>query len=256
MEYIYGITVLLATTLGAIAGIGGGVIIKPIFDIFKFHDTATISFYSSLIVLSMSAISIIKLIKKGVKFKRNIIIYISFGSIIGGFLGENLLNTYISSMSFSKDLSYLQNELLLISLVLILLYTIFNSRFKTFRIENNILIFIVGLVLGIISVFLGIGGGPLNILLLTLFFSYDQRESACYSIGIIFFAQISKILTIIFRGDFYKYEISILPILCLLAVIGGYIGAHFNRSLKLSSIKKIYISTLIGLVLVCINILI
>lgn len=256
MEYIYGITVLLATTLGAIAGIGGGVIIKPVFDIFKFHDTATISFYSSLIVLSMSTISIFKLIKKGVKFQRNIISYISLGSIIGGIFGENLLNTYISSMAFSKDLSYLQNELLLISLILILLYSIFNSKFRTFKIRSNISIFTIGFILGIISIFLGIGGGPLNILLLTLFFSYDQRESACYSIGIIFFAQISKLLTIILRGDICKYEISILPILCILAVIGGYVGTHLNRSLKLSSIKKIYISTLIGLVLVCINIII
>ncbi|MEG0398391.1 MAG: TSUP family transporter, partial [Cetobacterium sp.] len=88
VNIIYGIIVLIATTIGSIAGIGGGVIIKPAFDTLGIHNPTTISFYSSIAVFTMALISILKLLKTGVVLKKEIILPISFGSIIGGILGE------------------------------------------------------------------------------------------------------------------------------------------------------------------------
>lgn len=49
-----------ASIIGAICGIGGGVIIKPVLDAFGVMDVATISFLSGCTVLSMTTYSVIK----------------------------------------------------------------------------------------------------------------------------------------------------------------------------------------------------
>ena len=56
----------LASVIGSICGIGGGVIIKPVLDAWNLYSVSTISFISGCIVLSMSAYSVLeaKLTKK------------------------------------------------------------------------------------------------------------------------------------------------------------------------------------------------
>lgn len=255
MLIIYMSIVLLSTIIGAVAGIGGGVIIKPLFDIFNFHDTSTISLYSSFVVLSMSTVSMIKLIKKKVNFNKKIIIAIVIGSVLGGISGQTLFSFMTESSKYSEDISLIQNVLLLITFVIILIYYVFKNKFSSYRVQNPLLIMLLGFTLGSISVFLGIGGGPLNILLLTLCFSYDQRESAVYSIAIIFFSQISKFITLIYKNSFHNYDMSIVPFLCITAVVGGYIGISLNRNISLKAIEKIYITTVVGLIFICVNII-
>ena len=55
----------LASTIGAICGIGGGVIIKPALDAFGIMDVSTISFLSGCTVLSMSLYSVGKSLRSG-----------------------------------------------------------------------------------------------------------------------------------------------------------------------------------------------
>ena len=50
----------LASTIGAICGIGGGVIIKPVLDAFGIMSVSKISFLSSCTVLSMTTYSVVK----------------------------------------------------------------------------------------------------------------------------------------------------------------------------------------------------
>ncbi|HBG5346526.1 TPA: hypothetical protein KQG29_003979 [Clostridioides difficile] len=48
---------IFATIIGAITGIGGGVIIKPVLDLIWVFDITTISVLSSFTVLLMSIVS-------------------------------------------------------------------------------------------------------------------------------------------------------------------------------------------------------
>ena len=57
--FVYCAVVLFATTLGALAGIGGGVIIKPVFDAFGEYTVGEISVMSSCAVFAMSLLSIL-----------------------------------------------------------------------------------------------------------------------------------------------------------------------------------------------------
>ena len=60
MAAVYFLIALFATTAGAMTGMGGGVIIKPLLDLLGGYDTATIGVLSSLTVLIMSLVSVAK----------------------------------------------------------------------------------------------------------------------------------------------------------------------------------------------------
>ena len=57
---IFVLVAFLASVIGCICGIGGGVIIKPVLDAFGLYSVSTISFMSGCIVLSMTTYSVVK----------------------------------------------------------------------------------------------------------------------------------------------------------------------------------------------------
>ena len=60
MAVFYLVISFLTSLVGAICGIGGGVIIKPTLDFLALADAATISFLSGCTVLAMSAYNVIR----------------------------------------------------------------------------------------------------------------------------------------------------------------------------------------------------
>ena len=81
----------LASTAGAICGIGGGVIIKPTLDLFQMASVSTISFLSGCTVLSMSLYSVGRGLlahDSTVDFKTGT--PLALGAAIGGVFGTQL----------------------------------------------------------------------------------------------------------------------------------------------------------------------
>ena len=65
MQYIiYFILALLATTVGSLTGMGGGVIIKPLMDVFGGYDVQTIGVISSITVFTMAISFLIYFVNK------------------------------------------------------------------------------------------------------------------------------------------------------------------------------------------------
>lgn len=254
---LYSFIVLLATTIGAIAGLGGGIIIKPLFDMLAIHNASSISFYSSCAVFTMCIVSIIKQLKKGFTFDWIILSFISTGSLIGGLIGEFIFDSTINFLDESL-LKVIQSIMLVITLLIILIYTINKEKINKYKIKNKTFIFLSGFFLGCISIFLGIGGGPLNVSLLIFLFSLDMKHAAVYSLATIFFSQISKLSKIILLGSITDFNLSLLPFICVSSILGGYLGTVFNQKLSSRIIEKIYMMLLIFLILVscynaCIN---
>lgn len=83
---LYFIVIVLANTVGAVSGMGGDVIIKPIFDFMCAHDVAAISFYSATAVFTMSVVSTTRQLTSGRKFNWQIVSWGSFGAVLGGSL--------------------------------------------------------------------------------------------------------------------------------------------------------------------------
>ncbi len=247
--FIYGVIVMFAAVAGTVSGLGGGVIIKPLFDMAGFHSMGEIGFYSSVSVFTMSLVSMIKQIKGGFEFNYKKILYISCGSIIGGLIGEKIFEE-VASLFSNRQVKVIQSSIFALILLSVLIYTFNKHKMKQYKLKNFFAVFLTGLILGAVSVFLGIGGGPLNIAVLMLLFSCDMKESAVYSIVMIFFSQLSKLGSLLVEGKVTAYELSLVPAICTISIVGGFIGTILNQRLDSRKIEKIYVTILIGLFLI------
>ena len=244
---IYSAVILAATTLGAFVGLGGGVIIKPVLDFIGSEPRMQVDFLSAMAVFTMSVVSTGKYLKKKQKYDAGIILFIASGSIIGGYLGSavmDIIGVYIDQ----QIIRCIQAFTLAVLLIAVSIYV---SKCKfSFHIKNKVAILVVGLVLGFFASFLGIGGGPINVAVLTLFFSMSVKDAAVYSVAIIFFSQLSKLITIFATAGFepYAYQWKTLIFILPAAVIGGIIGSSLNRKIDDSVIRKVFVAVMICLV--------
>ena len=94
---IYALVVVVATSLGAVAGLGGGVIIKPLLDLVGFHDAATINLYSAAAVFTMCVVSLAKQLQAGFTFDRRTVLLVSAGSLAGGVVGDAVFGALTAS---------------------------------------------------------------------------------------------------------------------------------------------------------------
>ena len=90
-QILFFVVSLLASVAGAICGIGGGVIIKPVLDMAHLADVSTISFLSGCTVLSMSCYSVGKsMLAKDSSVDLKSGTYLAVGAAIGGVCGQQL----------------------------------------------------------------------------------------------------------------------------------------------------------------------
>lgn len=251
LQLVYSAVILLATTLGAFVGLGGGVIIKPVLDFIGAEPRMQVDFLSSVAVFTMSIVSTTKQIKNKVEFRKNIVLLIALGSIAGGFLGSRCMDM-LEGTAPSDTVRCIQAFVLAVLLIFVCIY-VAKDR-KSFHVENNAAICFVGLSLGFIASFLGIGGGPINVAVLTLFFSMNVKESAVYSVAIIFFSQLSKLITMFMSSgiEAYSHQWKTLLFILPAAILGGIIGSGLNRKSDDKIIRKIFTAMMV--VLVALNI--
>ncbi len=62
-----------------------------------------------------------------------------------------------------------------------------------------------------------------------LFFSMSMKEATVYSVAVIFFSQLSKLVTYVATATVPKFDYRILLIAAPAAVIAGIIGAALNK---------------------------
>lgn len=234
MSFIYFMIAIIATSLGAMAGLGGGVIIKPVLDALGNYNLETISILSSATVLAMAIVSTIKQIRTGFVLKKNMYI-LALGSIIGGGLGKVLFSIIISN--FDSDLV---RGFQAVILAILLVIVIFKDQLPIIQIENFIVTFIVGVMLGTIAAFLGIGGGPINVAILCMLLGFIIKDAAVISVFIILFSQISKLVLIYLDTGFAIYELGMLWFMIPGGILGGIIGSMLNRKLTDTHINKIF----------------
>ena len=234
---IYTAVILIATFFGSFVGLGGGVIIKPVLDAIGIDPVDTVSFLSAVAVFAMSVSSTARHIIHKTRFETRVILYLSAGSAVGGWIGDRLFRYLLEH--FEEELvKGVQSLILGLLLVAVIVYV--NGRFKSYSIRNGAGIAAVGLGLGVMSSFLGIGGGPINVAVLVLFFSFSMKDSAVYSVAVIFFAQLTKLITIYASNRFEPYDLKILLFIIPAAVVGGLIGARLNRICKEKSIQIVF----------------
>lgn len=240
VSIIYALVVFAATFLGSFVGLGGGVIIKPMLDVINAHSLAEISFFSACAVFAMSVTSTTQHIIKKTPIKMNIVLLISLGSVTGGILGNHLFNLALDKASMPNIVKGIQSTILCALLIFIVVNVCGN--FKKFHIKNPLAILISGFILGTVASFIGIGGGPINVAVLTILFSFSMKDAAVYSIAIIFFSQLASIITTYINTGFIGFDLKVLLFIIPAGIIGGLVGSRFNRKCNEKTIQKVFVT--------------
>ncbi len=235
---LYFVIIVFANTLGAISGMGGGVLIKPLFDLIHVHSVAAISFYSSVAVLTMSIVSTSKQIKNGIKVNWPFAIQVSLGAFVGGLLGNQVFEWILKLFPGGREVQLVQIILTIITLVFSFMHS--KGLFKNQQYNSAVLTTVAGLMLGFLASLLGIGGGPINVALLMLLFNVPIKQATVYSIITIFFSQFSKVTTILLTADLARYDLTILYFIIPGAVIGGFLGSAISGKVTEEKVNMIY----------------
>lgn len=245
---LYFVIIIVANMVGAVSGMGGGVIIKPLLDLIGVHSVATISFYSSVAVFTMSLVSTYRQVRQGIVLSWMKVGFLSCGAILGGILGNHFLNWLLSNMENEELVLVFQILLTMLSLLFAFLYSIKNWR--SFNQTSKIAYLACGLVLGSLASLLGIGGGPINVSLLMLVFSLPIKEATVYSIATILFSQLSKLATILVQGQLGQFDLSLLFYIVPAAIIGGFLGAYLSKRLSVKKVERTFQAVILVVLLI------
>lgn len=239
---LFAIVSFLASIAGAICGIGGGVIIKPTLDTFGWASVSTISFLSGCTVLAMSCYSVGKSMLAGEKLvDLKTGTPLAIGAAAGGVLGKQLF-TVVKSMSANPSaVGGVQAGCLAVITMYTLIYTLNKSSVKTKRIDSKFACLAIGVALGIMSSFLGIGGGPINLVVLYYFFSMETKTAAANSLYIILFSQITSLITTLVTKTVPEFTVITLALMVAGGILGGVVGRIVNKKINSRAVEKLFV---------------
>lgn len=241
----------LASSAGAVCGIGGGVIIKPVLDSFGIMSVATISFLSGCTVLSMTTYSVIRSKISGVsKIEQKTGFPLAVGAAAGGVLGKYLFQMIKDASTDPERVGAIQAICLLLVTFGTLLYTIKKQSIRTRTVTNSIACVAIGLLLGMMSSFLGIGGGPINLVVLFYFFSMDTKTAAENSLYIILFSQISSLITSLCTKTVPEFSWKMLLLMVCGGIAGGMLGRKVNKRLDEPAVDQLFIGLMILMIVI------
>ena len=239
---------LTASIIGAITGVGGGVIMKPVLDAVTDYSVSTIGLISGSTVLVMAVVTIIRRSKE-TKMDFKIAGGVSIGAVTGGILGKSLFDM-VKAQAGENTVGAVQSLALMLLTLLTLIVVLNLKRIRTYRVKSPIAHVCIGFALGIISSFLGIGGGPINIMALLYFFSMDNKEAAGYSLCIIALSQ-SAALIMTLVGGLPPFSPLTLALSCVGGVAGGIIGSKLVAGFSKTQAAQFFACVLGLIVVIC-----
>lgn len=248
MYILYFLVSLLSSAIGGICGIGGGVIIKPVLDSTGTMSISNVSFLSGCTVLSMSVVSVLR------NHGNNGIIDIktstplAIGAIIGGLVGKSLFELLKVTFQNENHLGAVQAGLLIIVTFGSLMYSLYSEKIHTHNIKNMITCGLIGLVLGMMSSFLGIGGGPINLTVLFFFYSMSTKKAAANSLYIIMFSQFASFLQSLISRTIPQVSTLILALMIASGIVGAIIGGHINNKIPDHVVDRLFIGLMVVIV--------
>jgi len=221
---------LLSSTIGGVCGIGGGVVIKPVLDATGVMGVSSASFLAGLTVLAMALISVYKNRKtRELDARRSI--PLGLGAALGGLLGKALFDWVRRAAGAERIAGAAQAALLGVMVFLTLLYVKNKARIRTHSLQSPLAGGGVGLALGLCSSFLGIGGGPMNLAVLSYCYSMPSRKAAVNSILIILISQLASLLTTLASASVPAFAWTDLCAMVAAGALGGLLSARLHRRL-------------------------
>ncbi|MBQ9227957.1 MAG: sulfite exporter TauE/SafE family protein [Eubacterium sp.] len=247
-DIIYFVVIFVATAIGSLAGIGGGVLIKPIFDAFGEYTASEVSVLSSSAVFAMSFISVLISIPsvRAQKEQLKFMLPLAVGASFGGWFGDFVFSKTATNDSLIK---IVQNSLLMLLIIFVIIY-MRNENSKSFRKREWHTAAITGIALGATSAFLGIGGGPINVAVITLVFGLEIKTAVLGSLITILFAQGTKLIHLAVKG-IAAFEIKLLPYVIAAGILGALTGRMLNKTASNKVVRQIFITVQVMIIILC-----
>ena len=175
---------------------------------------------------------------------------LEIGAAVGGLIGKWLFS-YVKSLSSDPNkVGAVQALCLLIVTLGTLIYTIYKAKIKTYEVDSSIVFVLIGIFLVIMSSFLGIGGGPINLVVLFFFFSMSTKLAAENSLYIIFFSQIASLISTIVTGSVPDFQIGVLVLMVAGGIAGGICGRAINKKIDEKTVDKLFIALMVLMIVI------
>ena len=262
MTYIIFFTVsILASIVGTICGVGGGVFTKPALDALNILPVNTITFLSTCTVIAMSAYNIISEAKnkKQQLIDWNLTTFLAIGSASGGIVGKSIYSSIKNTFPNPEIVGGYQAIALFIAILLTLIYAINKEKVKGMKLSNPLSLIILGFILGTVASFVGIGGGQMNIAVLFLFLSMSTKAAAANSIYMILISQSASLIMTFISHNAPKEILSFdLGIWCILigmiicGIVSGKIGKSIQKRLSDQKVDKLFNILCVIIMLLCV----
>ena len=251
--------------LGAVCGIGGGILLKPLLDACFGMDAAEASFLSGCTVLAMAAVALLR----GAKYARQgrsahpegdpgqtprldlrIGTILSVGAALGGVLGKQLFGWLAGAFSGSR-VGTAQSLAIAVLCAAVLACLLLKKRVRPRKITHPVPMAGTGLALGVLSSFLGIGGGPFNHMALSLLFGMDTKACAAHSLYIVLFSQAASLVSVAVTGAWPAFRWEALLLMAAGGALGGYIGSAVSKRAGQRQVEWVLGCALLLIVGVC-----
>ncbi len=240
---IYSGIILVTISVTSIAGISGGVVLRPIFDAIGYHDPLSIAFYMGVAVITMTIASTIKVVSMGTRVKVDKVLSLAAGSFLGGVIGQLIMDGIILGVG-DDALQIIQNALSILSLVFVLVCT--RPDVRKLGLSGIRWYVLAGLGLGTFSTILAIGGGPINVVAFVILFGISFKESVVYSITTIFFAQAARVGSIGVEHGFGGFDLTLMYFIIPSAIVAGIIGGRLNVKLNEAAVLRVFKFVVVG----------
>ena len=245
---------LSTSIIGSTCGIGGGVIIKPVLDAMNIMSVSSISFLSGCTVLAMSMVSVTRsILGKQARINVRTTPFLGLGAAAGGVLGKILFSAIKAAAGNETLVGLIQAILLAIVTIGTFCYMRMNNagKIRTLKLTSPLVSLVIGFTLGIISSFLGIGGGPMNLAVLAFFFSMDPKEATTNSLCVILISQTASLIQSFATNAIPQMELLPLILMCCGGILGGLLGQQINKKLTNQQVSKLFSLLMMIVIGVC-----
>ena len=212
MQFVlYFLICLVATTVGAISGVGGGVVIKPVFDAMSGMDVSQISFLSGCTVLAMTIVSLLRSRGEKIELRRGTLLAV--GAAVGGLLGKVVFD-WVKSLTGSDGLvGVVQSVIMVLLTAGVGVYMFYRAKIPTHNVQNAVLYY---------------------------FFSMDTKQAALHSIYVIFFSQAASFLSSLAMQNVPAFDPIALAVMVVGGVAGGFVGRALNKKMSVKQVDTLF----------------
>ena len=248
---------LLASAIGAVCGIGGGIIIKPVLDAAGVADAATVNFLSGCTVLAMTLYSVAR--GRAARPARpapprvagsRTDLPLAIGAAAGGLAGKRLFDLAAHALGDLSLAGALQAAVLFLVTLGTLVYTLNRARIRPRHTSGALPCLAIGLALGVCSSFLGIGGGPINLVVLFHFFGMSTKRAAASSLRVILLSQGVSTLVTLVAGGAAGVDPVLVAAMVACGIAGGVVGRAANARIDDATVNRLFVALMVAILAV------